>query len=155
MHPAKPSIAAACAALLMACTPTDTAPVARAAPDPAQQTRAQFIAAGAERFHWPDFIGDERVSIAFPNGGRLVYLADGGKVFTAPNGQTTERRWQRRGDGVFCEELVGDGRLVCGDAGVGANYRIGDDFRVFDFETGAPVWTMTREGPSSFVARRI
>ncbi len=84
---------------------------------PVGSEEAAFVAAGARRV---------------PDGGRAELLVgnrlegDGFTVFYAPAGTkrirtdagvVVERRWWRRDDGTFCEELAASGAPVCGGNG--------------------------------------
>lgn len=141
--------------LVSACAETPP-PATSAAPDALdpETNREAFIAAGAEAFTWPDLIEDGTVSINY--GGVVVYSDNGSKVFTTRDGRVIERRWERRADGVVCQELVGNGRVICADDPLrSALYRIGDDLREFDRETGAPRFQHVQTGPGEYAAQPL
>ena len=84
---------------------------------PAGSDEAAFVAAGAARV--PD---DARAELLIGNrivgdGFTIVYRRDGTKRIRTDEGAVIERRWWRRADGTFCEELAASGAPVCGGNG--------------------------------------
>lgn len=84
---------------------------------PAGSDEAAFVAAGATRV--PDatrgelLVGNRVVGDGFV----VFYDPDGTKRIRTDEGIVVERRWWRRADGTFCEELAASGAPVCGGAG--------------------------------------
>ncbi len=84
---------------------------------PAGSDEAAFVAAGATRV--PDaargelLVGNRVVGDGFV----VFYDPDGTKRIRTDEGMVVERRWWRREDGTFCEELAASGAPVCGGAG--------------------------------------
>ena len=84
---------------------------------PAGSDEAAFVAAGATRV--PD---DARAELLIGNrlvgdGFTVAYRRDGTKRIRTADGTVIERRWWRRADGTFCEELAATGAPVCGGNG--------------------------------------